>query len=126
MLITQIEVRTSLIHFGFFIGLLCDILAVKEMRCRTRVTPSSVWMMKTQDWLKTVRHGQMMISGDMSVIMLERIVRTTTQHLWPIVIIGFLLLTKECAMIILATTCLLETFGKFMSVEIHILAITLY
>ena len=72
------------------------------MRCQTRVTPLSVWMAITQDWLSIVRHGHIMVSGDMSGIMLERIVSKTTQHLWAASIIG-----------------------KFMSVEVHILVITL-
>ena len=57
------------------------------MRCQTRLTPLSVWMAITQDWLSIVRHGHIMVSGDMSGIMLERIVSKTTQYLWAASII---------------------------------------
>ena len=66
----------------------CDISAVKEMRSQTRATPSSVWMVITQDWLRIVRDGHIMVSGDMSAMVLKRIVCTTTQHMWVAGITG--------------------------------------
>ena len=66
----------------------CDISAVKEMRSQTRATPSSVWMVITQDWLRIVRDGHIMVSGDVSAMVLKRIVCTTTQHMWVAGITG--------------------------------------
>ena len=52
---------------------------------------------------------------------MERIVWTTTQHLWPTGINGwFLLVGPGSAMMILAITCQQETFGKCNEVKAKI------